>query len=307
MKNLYQFLVEKQGFVSGENDWTRLVEYIIQHKNDRDKQNNFYVKKTTGVLCPWMAPPIKIRYRDLDGEYAYFDRGSAHLSSDKKKLEAISIYLDNKFIENSDNFKIAQTLQHEIQHAYDLYIDELYKNPFGSRSESCIGDAIKDPNIKLSDFIKKSPSQIKNDHIYNLWSFVTYALMPTEVNAFSREFNIYLQDLKNKGITEIDWNIFWDDLDQLDSNGALTLITLDALFIAYENANKYKIDWDEILYTLNDHRELEYRFNEKTIFANLKSLLKTIIAKWTKYPLKQFKRIVKNSGITIKNAPEWFK
>ena len=303
MKALSDYLVplmERRGVVTGKDDWSRLVDYIV---NNFETDDNFEFHCDRRYLPSWMGDCIVRMEADFGVIAAYADNESILIGD---RMDVV-VQITEKALKSVTRFK--SSLEHEFQHAYDDYIGRTRRNKptflddeygFAVGAE---GDGYDDLNIW--DIIE-NPKACYSDHAFYICRESTYYFAPTEVNAYLREFSLYLKSLAIKGGV-FDWNRMRRDTKM---EGELPLIGMWLTYYMRDHINEYTgIEWDYVMDKINDSwaptvMGRTYGGNDAKAFVKV---IDDIIRKRIRKPMERYIRVIKDSGVKTKNMPEWFK
>lgn len=307
MKSLFQYIIEARGVVTDSNSWSGLVDYLVGIYANIPDNEDYFVDGS--VLPGWMDECI-IRKMDWvpGGIASYADDESALIGN----RMSVTINLSNQL--GSDKNRIRTTLEHEFQHAFDdwigryrrgkdTFLDDDYCVPIGYEGPGF--DDINQWDILVS------PQRCTFDHMFYLLRESTYWFSPTEINAFLREFSIYIKSYVAAHGNQ--WN--WNDIHDNPNNGALPLIGMEFLHYVYDNINKYTgidkddLSWEYIMEGLNAHWAdivFGHKFPGKDKQA-FRKVIGEIIKKKAGKAMSRYMRVLKDSGAELMNMPEWFK
>lgn len=302
MKPLIDYIIESRGIVTGKNDWSILVDYIINHC--KFNNDNEYIINRRQYLPPWIGScMIKMVEFDDDTIAMYIDDESILIGS---QLEMTIIIANNAF--SSTNL-LRVSLEHEFQHAFDHWINlsRRHKDTFIDANYD-IATGFESSNYDLMDFwdIFVNPEVCYSDHMFYILRGSTYWFDQSESNAFLREFALYLKTFPIKNIKVFDW---YDLYANPNETGAQPLIGIMLMHNIIDNINKYKgVDWKYVMDALNFSWAKQYMGhtfsgNDKNAFCKV---LREILNRKAKKVIERYKRVFKDSGLQIINAPNWF-
>ena len=295
MKSLIEYIIESRGIVTNENSWSDLVEYIIKNF----KSDKIIITKN---LPPWMNQcTVKIEDIVYGGLAEYSDRESGRIDN---KMNVV-INLTKKAVRYPSRLKVI--LEHEFQHAFDDWIARFHRGKYFLSNSYCTSIGYEGPDFDKINFwdIYDNPEKCYFDHMFYLLRESSYWFEPTESNAFLREFGLYI---KNYAKTHKIWN--WENLYKDPNNtGAQPLIGIMLIHKVLDEINKYDIDWEYVMRSLNDRWAksfMGHQFPGNSKEAFCKVLLEILNNKAEKILLR-YRRILKDSGLKTKNVPYWFK
>lgn len=300
MKSLYAYIKEARGIVTGPDNWSRLVDYIVDNFETDD---NYEFHCDRKYLPSWLGDCIVRMEAYVGAVAAYADNESALIGN---QMDVV-IKISEKALKNVSRFK--SSLEHEIQHAYDDYIgrtrrgrttflDDDYDIPIGY-------EGFDYDNLNPWDIIKKH-KECYFDHAFYLCRESSYWFSPTEINAYLREFSLYLKSLVIKG-SEFDWNRMLKDAKM---EGDLPLIGMWLTYYMRDHINEYTgIEWDYVMEKINvqwAHTVMGRTYKGNDVMA-FRRVLDDIIKRKMRKPMERYLRVIKDSGVKTKNLPDWFK
>ena len=300
MKSLFQYIIEARGVVTGKDDWSRLVDHIV---NNFTTDDNFEFHCDRKYLPPWMGDCIVRMEADFGAIAAYADDESALIGD---QMDVV-VKITEKALKSVSRFK--SSLEHELQHAYDDYIGRSRRNkPTFLDDDYCFAigaEGFDYDNLHVWDILE-NPKACYFDHAFYICRESTYYFAPTEINAYLREFSLYLKSLAIKG-GEFDWNRMRKDTKM---EGELPLIGMWLTYYMRDHINEYTdIEWDYVMDKINDSwapTVMGHTYSGKDAKAFVK-VIDDIIRKKIRKPMERYIRVIKDSGVKTKNMPEWFK
>ena len=299
MKDIKTYIKESYGQVSGVNSWDRLVDHISKtgELNVNDKQ----------VLPPWInsIKLIKPNYKTKASYAAAYMDEETKLVGDKMDV-VIEIRLDGDF----GNKMFVTNLHHELQHAFDDWISRTKKQKYFLSDHYSIGTGGEleemNPFNAMYD-IKRTNC----DDLFCMFKWCTYFLEETEVNAYSREFDKWLDSQKELDLNEL--------LKQHhDGIGINPLAYVNLLYFVIEHQNDYvedadHVDWDYIAQILHKKWSVAYLGKNVSGKDGKDIVIKTmqeVLKKYGKYVVNKYRKIIErhavNKGIKVK-FPKWWK
>jgi hypothetical protein len=300
MKSLFQYIIEARGIVTGKDDWSRLVDHIV---NNFTTDDNYEFHCDRKYLPPWMGDCIVRMEADFGAIAAYADDESALIGD---QMDVV-VKITEKALKSVSRFK--SSLEHELQHAYDDYIGRSRRNkPTFLDDDYCFaigGEGFNYDDLNIWDIIEK-PKACYFDHAFYICRESTYYFAPTEINAYLREFSLYLKSLAIKG-GEFDWNRMSKDTKM---EGELPLIGMWLTYYMRDHINEYTdIEWDYVMEKINVSwaptiMGRTYSGRDAKAFVKV---IDDIIRKKIRKPMERYIRVIKDSGVKTKNMPEWFK
>lgn len=300
MKSLYEYILEAHGVVSEVNSWDKTVDFICTHKRS--------IVTEPEHLAPWMESVSLIQLKSATRE-RYYAAYRDDLSKMKQDKLAVVVEVDLKnVIFMSSEFK--SVLQHELSHAFDDWIH---------RSKG-LGSFFSD-KYKLGtggEFEETNPYNVLNpatatcDDFFALLKYCTYFLEQTEINAYSREFDKWLDSQKV---------IDLDKLVQLPNDGIginpLTFVNL--LTFALDNESHYildadHVDWDYILQIIRAPKPgYSKSWSQKFLGKNYPSFRKTMMELYRraiKDVFMKYRKIIEyhiqEKGLKVSKYPYWW-
>ena len=301
-------LSESRGVVTGINSWDKVVDFICYQKRTEVVEPEY--------LAPWMdsVKLIQKESRTAEKYYAAYQNNLSTLKNGKLRV-VIEVDLKNTIF-LSKEFML--TLQHEFTHAFDDWLAR-------SRGlESFFTDKYK--KTTGGEFEETSPYNVLNpttancDDIFALLKWCTYFFEPTEVNAYSREFDKWLDTQ-----TVI-------DLDQLvqsphDDTGINPLTFINLVTFVLNNESKYIIDadhmdWDYISQIITKPDQIKFNgksWSQLYIGKNMngksgEEIFRKTLTEIYKIGIKnvfiKYRKIIENhmmdSGLKVAKFPSWW-
>lgn len=298
MKPLYTYILEARGIVTGDFDWSELVETIMSYmpgievgKYEIDeKELPSWLTFLTVEVTPYGEASYEYRQSRLIGD----------------KMDA---YI--KIPEGKSQFWYKLSINHELQHAFDDWIARTRRGrDCGFDDRYCISTGYEYENLdwdRLYDLVTH-PRECSYDHIFNILSQATYSLNQSEVNAYLREFNIYMNELEK--LYKIEWS--FNDVLEHPNNGLNPLICLNCLWSLKKNINMLDIkdeDWPWVGDAINE--KWTKMFLGHSITGTGKEVVKKIVdelfKRYGRKVVKRYQRVLDDHNIEIKEEPEWFK
>lgn len=303
MKPLYTYILEARGIVTGENNWSNLVEYIVDHC-DFDQDGEFVITQRQ-YLPPWIGSCI-VRLEDWvpGGIAAYADDESVLVGNQME----VTIKVTKQALISTNKFRI--TLEHELQHAFDHWVKVFRRGKTNFIDDTyCIPIGYEGPEFDEIRFwdIYDDPSKCYFDHMFYILRESTYWFDQSESNAFLREFALYLKEFSIKNGQTWDWNNLYDDPNE---TGAQPLIGIMLIHCVLDHPNIYHdVEWDYVMDGLNatwapTFMGKTYSGEDAKAFCKV---LQDILNKKAKKVLDRYIRVFKDSGLQCINEPEWFK
>lgn len=302
MKRLLQYILEARGVVTGPDNWSGLVDYIVKNFNP-DKTGEFHCDRK--YLPPWMGDCIiVIKQWCSGGIAAYVSDESALIGN----VMDICIEVTPKALRTPAKFHT--TLEHELQHAYDDYLGRTRRGRTTFLDDDyCVAIGYEGPNFEdLNHWeILTDPVKCYFDHAFYVLRESTYWFAPTEINAYLREFSMYLKGLAASG-RPFDWVKVLQDEEGV--NVIIPLTGMLLIYTMYNNINKYTgIEWDYVMDCINERwapMVLGHTVKGNNAVA-FRKVLEELIKKKIRKPMERYIRVVKDSGVEMINTPEWFK
>lgn len=308
MKTLYAYLLESYGVVTDSNSWDNIIKYISTHKTKTITSGNIN-------LAPWMASVIiKSDSSICNSEYGEYLDGESVFDPKSGKLHIVIGVKSNPDFTSKE---FIQTLQHEFQHAFDDWVAKINNlNSFLSNRYSIGAGGSKDledanENIKnLTDF------KIANyNGLLAVLDWCSYLFEPTEINAYCREFDKWLDTLKDNDI----------NLKQLvgefnDNIGINPLVLLNYIIFIRDNINNYindqdHMDWDYIVTILDSTtkwidayvgKNIKGKDSKEVVF----NIFNTIYKRVSKRVYVKYKKILyhhmMNNRLKVSDFPYWW-
>lgn len=301
MKELFGYIKEARGVVTGENNWSNLVNYIVKNcKFDDENEFTIYQRE---YLPPWMGSCVLRLNKWIHNGIAFYNDGESILIGNQME---VTIEVTKNALTNTNKFRI--TLEHELQHAFDHWIKVFRRGKtsfMDNNYDIPVGFESPDYNkIRFWD-IYNNKGKCYFDHMFYLLNGSTYWFDQSEINAFLREFSLYLKEVSIKN-NELNWKELYYNPNE---SGAQPLIGIMLIYEVINNPNKFpNMEWDYVMDSLNvswAKQYLGHTFSGRDAksFCNV---LREILMKKAKNILTRYKRVVKDSGVNIINAPEWF-
>ena len=298
MKALYDYILEARGIVTGEYDWSGLVETIMSYMPDIEIGRYEIDEKE---LPSWL---IFLTVEVIPNGQASYEYKQSRLIGDK-----LDAYI--RIPQGRSQTWYDSALNHELQHAFDDWIGRTRRGKdCGFDEKYCISTGFEDSELdwgELEDLVAH-PGKCTFNHIFNILSQSTYALNESEVNAYLREFNIYISGLEQSGQTT--WS-FTDVLVHPD-NGLCPLICLNCLWGLRSNLDKLDVkdeDWQWIADSINF--KWSQMFLGHIVGGTGKDVIIRIVDElFRRYGVKtakRYKRILGDHNMRLKDAPSWFK
>ena len=303
---------ESRGVVTNNNSWSGVVDYICKHS---DKYLAAGKHNVDASLPAWMKS-LTVNVGDYAwGLGAYDDEASTMDDGGLNVVVNLSSSIGGK-----DAFR--SSLEHELQHAYDDFIARSkrgMKNEMGDMYCFPVGEPFEDVDFgKLTD-IKFNPSKTTQDDVFHLFRQCTYFFELTEVNAYSREFSLYLKNkLQNGNIS------FGSILANSNESGGGPLMMLDLMhslidnwkYIPTASESETGVDWEYTNQCLQDppknfsKRYLGKRFANPNPALAVVDIAKCIVERsHGKKCLDRFKRIISDvehsTGHKVTDKPSW--
>lgn len=295
MRPLIDYIIEKRGIVSGEYSWDVTVDTIMDYMGnievglyeiDEDKLPSWMIYLIVEIIESGQASYEFTKSKIMDG-----------------KLDG---YIKIPLGKNKDWYKSA--LNHELQHAFDDWIARTRRGKqSGFDDKYCIATGYEYNDLgydKLYELVT-NPSKCDFDYVFNILKETTYALNESEVNAYLREFYIYVEGLQSGN-----WD-FNNILKHAD-NGMVPLICLNCLYGLKHNINILDIsdeDWEYVSNAVNEKWTKMYLGHivkgsgKETILKIVNEIFKV----YGKNIVKRYYRVLLDHGLKPQNEPEWFK
>jgi len=289
MKNLYTYIIESRGVVTGENSWSKTVNYLLKGNKFVDDPKH---------LAPWINSVTVIDYKNEGG------MGGASYRDDLSKI------VDSKMDVVIAGMLEKSTLEHELQHAFDDWVARVKKNKDSFFSDHyCLATGFECDEPVVLDILN-DPSSVTCDHIFELLKQCTYFFEKTEVNAYVREFSLYLQDH-----SEFDFEKSFQDPSIGNPSGIFPIFWLDLLYKTMQSVDLFiedgdHVDWEYIKKALHHHWSKQYLGKNVVGKDDKDTFIKTcdyIIKKRADYLINQFKRVMKDYDGVLKNIPEFLR
>lgn len=294
-KGIIEYILERRGVVTGDNSWSKVVDYIYNTK--------CLVIDDPEILSPWMhsiyiLPQINIHKKDY---YAAYRNDLSEIIDGKLK-----IFIDV----TNENYLEKGILDHEIQHAFDDWIARVKRNKPLIDSQYELGTGYEKKAV--SPYNCSNPLKANCNDFFNMFKWCTYLFNTSEVNAFSREFDRYLSEITD----EVNMYEYVTDIN--DDNGSSPMTLLNTLHNVIKNKNLYiednkHVDWDYIAAGLHQYWSKKY-LGKNIIGKDSKDIvIKTIqyiIDYKAKYAFEKFRKIIENhmmEGMKVYDFPWWWK
>ena len=297
MKSLLQYIIETRGVVTGEFDWSELVKVIIDTISG-GKGIKYDIP--TKDLPSWID---SLSIHIIPGGLPSYEYEQSSMVGDKLKI----IICTPPGKESSWYYT---ALNHELQHAFDDWIAHTRRGKGAFDDKYCISTGYEDDDMswgELYDLVTR-PQQCTFDHIFNILKQSTYALHQSEVNAYLREFDIYMKGLETLGKNEWDFS----DIVEHADNGMCPLVCLNCLSNLKSNINKLDVkdnDWPWVAGAVNSRWTKEFLGHQvngtgKDVIIKIVDLLFKIYGNKIS---RRYSRILQDHNIVVKKQPEWFK
>ena len=300
MKSLFQYIIEARGVVTGKDSWSDLVDDIAKTMVYGDETTRIW---TTG-LPDWIKQlTVTVDQYIIGGIAVYADELTKVV--DNKLI--ITIKVSKQAFKSISKFK--STLEHELQHAYDDYIGRTRRGKSVFIGDKyCVPTKYESPDFESTNIwdIITNPKNVTTDHMQYLLRESTYWFDQSEVNAFLREFNLYIKSVAVKNGFEWDWN----DVFGNPNDGALPLTGISLIYHTINHINEYtNVEWDWAMDAVNDYWAPTV-FNKTFPGKDANSfvrVLQYILKKMTPKVIARYSRVIKDNDIDIINKPDWFK
>ena len=295
MIGLTEYILEKRGVVSGDNSWSKVVDYIYNTKR--------LVIDDPEIISPWMysvtiLPQINSRKRDY---YAAYMNDLSEIIDGKLKI--VIEVTDMDYLEKG-------LLDHEIQHAFDDWIARVKKNKPLIDSQYKLGTGYENEEVAPNNC--SYPLKANCDDFFCMFKWCTYFFNNTEVNAYSREFDRYLSEIGD----EINMDEYVTELN--DDNGSGPMVMLNTLHDVLKYKDMYieddeHVDWDYIVAGLHQGWSKKYlgkNINGKDSKDTVIKTIQYIIDHKAKYAFEKFRKIIENhmmDGMKVYDFPWWWK
>lgn len=300
MKTLYSYIQEARGIVTGADSWSKLVDYIINNFTT-DDNGEFHCDPK--YLPGWMGKCTICMTSEFDDIAAYDDTESSLV----KGRMNVYIKITTKALKNVRRF--VSSLEHEFQHAYDDYIGRTRRGKSTLLdNDYCVPTGYEGfdyDDLHMWD-IMENPSKCYFDHAFFICKESTYWFAQTEINAYLREFSLYLKTIADKGGT-FDWKKIRTNTRM---EGEMPLIGMWLTYYMRDHIKEYTgIEWDFVMEKINEtwaptvfgHT---FKGNDSNAF---RKVLDELIKKKIHKPMARYIRVIKDSGVKTKNIPDWFK
>lgn len=297
MKTLKEYIKESHGVIDNENSWSKLSEYVVSKTNTI--KDSIFTIDDNKLLPPWMhSITVELNSKTPNALASYNDNKSKII--DNKLSCWISIF--------GKNIK-QNIIEHEIQHAFDDWISRTKRGLSNVLTDKyCIGTGYEYEEKSVYP-IYGDPKSVDCDMIFQLFKQCTYFFEPTEINAFSREFDLYLKN-KLKSNEECDWEKMMDD--DLNDTGLGPIFWVKVLKDLIKNSNKFiedndHVDWAYIKRGLHDHFSKDYLGKNIIGTSDKDTVIKTaqyILDRQAKKAITKFEKILANyrmQGLVINN------
>lgn len=299
MKTLQSYIIESYGQVKDINSWDKLVDHISKTGELKvtDKQ----------ILPPWInsVELIKPDYKTKSSYSAAYIDNKSKLVGDKLDV-IVEIRLDDDF----SNKMFISNLQHELQHAFDDWMSRTKKQKYFLSDHYSIGTGgeLEEMNPFNAMYDTK---QTNCDDIFCMFKWCTYFLETTEVNAYSREFDKWLDTQKELDLNEL-------LKEHHDDIGINPLAYINLLYFIIEHQNDYiedadHVDWDYISQILHMKWSIAYLGKNISGKNGKDVVIKTIqeiLKKYGKYAVVKYRKVIEqhiaNKRLKVK-FPIWWK
>lgn len=308
MKPLQGYIMEARGVVTDENDWGTTVKVILAMLGKDPQAGSLFVPDS--YLPPWLAS-LEIVVRKTSTHFqGHASYTPSHSSMKDAKLVA-QVEITTNMVNPRD---MESTLNHEIQHAFDDWIirtrrsgtlDDFMTVATGY-SEIRMDD---DPNLCMVHTVYQ-PAKVTFNDIFVVFEYCTYWLNQTEVNAYSREWAMFVPEfIKEKGNT-YDW---YKEIKTGDLRGQQPLMYIDGLHQTLGNWDKFTgiedEDWEYIMGGLN-HRWTKHVLGHRvrgTGKDGVRKVLEEVIRKLVPNVIRRYMRIIKDNGLVVVDGPDFLK